>query len=430
MERNNNILDSEQVKFKKIKDPIYIEPSAKINVTMTDEQLDDVVMLIKNNTSEQVENMREIHEIIENENNENKPLEAEVLNTIPNDPSSLLVADSNDYNKSDISLFDMDKDTIHNMIEEELTNSISSSAKDMFDMDDESIINILSIVREYKKDNKYPVYKNMNPKLQSMIRTIANNTTGTFVSVNNIAKQLIQSFIDEAEMDQSFIDLEKSLDEVLNMPSIVDMYTEHMEEVMNTKIPEMVNELRSINENEKADKLEQVKQSFDDAYDLHLLKEKYNSVTRIRKAVRRDYCTNVKRYCDDLNYANKKTKFIMNDANLLGHALYKVFIEDRLTDNTDITINDIEKFIILLCMSLEGLDREDLPQAAYIYYLIKNIIILQHTEESKTDFSIKLINNIKNIIYYIREEEAKFNEQHIRVQHKQKRSVRNKSKQI
>lgn len=396
------------------------------NNILTNEQLEEIINTAEQSTPEEVINMKES---IEKANDIKDEIISEQVNIVPDDPSTLLTANNNDYNKSDISLFDMDKDTIHNLIEDEFNNSISSSAKDIFDMDEESIINLLQIIKKYKENNNYPVYKNMNPKLQSMVRTISDNSVGNSISVNRIAKELIQTFIDEAELNQSFIDLDKSLDDVLNMPSIVDMYTEHMEDVMNTKIPEMVKELREINENEKADKLEQVKQSFNDAYDLHLLKEKYDSVTRIRKAVRRDYC-DIKHYCDDLNYINRKTKFMMNDANMLGHALYKIFIDDVSDNEIDITVKDIGKFVILLCMSLEGLDREDLPQAAYIYYLIKNIVILQHTEESKTDFSIKLINNIKDIIYYIRQEEVKFNEQHVRVQHKQKRSVRNKSKRI
>lgn len=389
---------------------------------LTNEQLEEVVETIKDSTSEQVEKVREIHGQVEGIDNSNDNLEVEQVDAVVGDPSSYITQDKEGYVRSNIDFFDINKENIANLGIKEVEDHISDTAKQLFDLDDESVFNLLNIVREYKKNKNYPVWANMNTKLRGMIKIMALNANpGNAATANYpaIAKSLIQTFIDEAELDQSFIDLEYTLNEALHIPSIVDMYSEHTEEVMNTKIPEMVIELREAGEDAKADQLELVKRSFSDAYDLHLLEEAYDNSSRIRKALRKNHDDNY-RYEEDLNYANRKTKFMMNDAHTLYDALDSVLDEE-------FTSRDIRKFIILVCMSLENLDREDLPQAAYIYYLIKNIAILRLTDEAKTNFSIELINNIKRIIYMIRDKEAKFNNEHATVQHKPKRSVRNRS---
>ena len=63
--------------------------------------------------------------------------------------------------------------------------------------------------------------------------------------------------------------------------------------------------------------------------------------------------------------------------------------------------------------SCDNLNKEDTIDAAYIYYLFKNISMLSYAktrEESAADaFSVELISNIKALIYYVRAKEAAFN---------------------
>ena len=67
-----------------------------------------------------------------------------------------------------------------------------------------------------------------------------------------------------------------------------------------------------------------------------------------------------------------------------------------------------------------NMDPGNILDAAYMYYALKNITMLNLTNETKTDFAAELINNICDIIEFIREKEAEFNASGKSVKHKRK----------
>ena len=72
----------------------------------------------------------------------------------------------------------------------------------------------------------------------------------------------------------------------------------------------------------------------------------------------------------------------------------------------------MEKFLVLLFSSLSNLHKDELVDAAYIYYLLKNITMLNYMNDSSAKtanaFSVELISNIKALIYYITAKEEEF----------------------
>ena len=56
-----------------------------------------------------------------------------------------------------------------------------------------------------------------------------------------------------------------------------------------------------------------------------------------------------------------------------------------------------------------NMNPDNLEDAAYMYYSLKNITMLNLTNETKTAFASELINNICDVIQYIRDKEAEFN---------------------
>ena len=76
----------------------------------------------------------------------------------------------------------------------------------------------------------------------------------------------------------------------------------------------------------------------------------------------------------------------------------------------DVSMQDIYQFCILICESCRNMNPDDVIDASYMYYMIKNIIVLRHTQEAKTDFAIELISNICDTIVFIRNKEDEFNE--------------------
>ena len=69
------------------------------------------------------------------------------------------------------------------------------------------------------------------------------------------------------------------------------------------------------------------------------------------------------------------------------------------------------------------MDPCDLIDATFMYYLMRNIIMLKHGNESKTEFAAELINNICGVITFIRDKEAEFNESNMDKSKHAKRSA-------
>lgn len=316
----------------------------------------------------------------------------------------------------------------------ELTDSaktvLSNSAKENFNLNDEEMIQLIDCISHYKKDKNYPVYKNLPATIKADLTKAAVEAGYPMSNINQFAKYAMDQLINNAELEGAFVDLEKSIDEALNIPSISDLYSEHVSKVMDEIIPESIDRIRE-EYPEKADMLEKVRDAFHRAFSLCDLKVAYNSNARLRKSIRR-YTTELDRELNYFNHKNEKTNFKMIDVTEVPAALfealvtYPTYVQKMHEEAGDevpelykkilsykITAEDIDKFSILLAKSCENLNAEDLIDASYMYYLSKNMVVLKYSQEAKTDFAAELISNVCGTIAFIREKEAEFNESNL-----------------
>ena len=206
----------------------------------------------------------------------------------------------------------------------------------------------------------------------------------------------------------------------------MDLYTEHTRTVMEENIPKMVEEIKDTDP-DKAALLLKVKDEFTKSYTYTFAKDEYMNNSRLRKAVRK-HDKNLKRALDEFNFRNEKSNFKMNDvrelpevlAYILGSetvSIYNSYKADEIEPPAHVQkaydlradYDDINKFCILICKSCENLNPKDIADAAYMYYMMKNIIVLKHSNEAKTEFAAELISNICDTITFIRDKEAEFN---------------------
>ena len=330
----------------------------------------------------------------------------------------------------EMDLFDtMDPEKYEEAKQEKLVNSIKASMKANEkgeDITDEEAFAFIQLATTYKNDPSLDVYKALPKKFQDTIDKLMLEAGIGVSNRNAVSRMILGEFMNTAEVNAVFVDFEKALNEALNMPSIVDLYTEHTRDTMEKNIPEMIEKIKDKHP-EKAEMLAQVKNAFTEAYTLERLKNLYSiENNHVFKAVRRND-TEYKRHLDAFNRINVDSKFKMYDVRDLPVVLEKVLIKDpaeqinyyigtgmevpelvqRLVDMA-ITKIDIEKFSILLTHTALGMDGNNVIHAAYMYYLTKNIIMLKHTQEAKTAFAAELINNICDIIALIRDKEAVF----------------------
>lgn len=393
---------------------------------LTDEELDKVVTEAEKSTENLEIDIRKIKNEVEV--NPDAELKSEnVLESIGGDSDRMVMPTA--IPTSDISLFDIDSDEEYKPEPVELTPESIRNSRESMNLTDDEVYALLDAINKYKTDPNGSVYNSLPERFKSVVKQIAMNNGLEANSYNKITKIVLDEFISDANVEQAFIDLQKSLDEALNIPSIVDEYSSHMRDVMENKIPDMAEKIKEESP-EKAELLLKVKDSFTKAYDYSFAKQKYEELTQVRKSIRRCSDRELKLAIRNFNYRNSSSKFIMNDANelpiVLTHILhtepqniFKISNEKEIPEryrkiiDMNITPEDITKFTILVCNTCINMNPNDVIDASYMYYMLKNIITLKHTNEAKTDFAVELINNICDTISFIRNKEAEFNAEHL-----------------
>ena len=326
-----------------------------------------------------------------------------------------------------VSLFDIDSNGRAPQMDDRAINTSAEFAKGTFDLPDEDVLKLINTLNNMRKDPNFPVYANLPEKMQLVISKLAYENKIPVTKLESISRSMMQEFLNEAGVDNALVDLEKAIDEALNIPSIVDLYSEHTRDVMENIIPRTIDSIKD-EFPEKAQMLARVKAAFTESYNYSIAKVEYLSNARLRKTIRR-YEREFTRTLDLFNYQNEKSNFKMNDVRHMPEVLSKLLIEDpniaaNMAEESGESIEDldahildlaieekdIQKFCILMCKHCENRNPNDVIDAAYMYYLVRNIIALRHTQEAKTDFAVELINNICDVITFIRDKEREFDE--------------------
>lgn len=386
------------------------------DATLSKQQIDEIAVSLSEAGQEEIDKINQAKEnadeIVDEGNDDGIASELKDIN-LDSTYEDLLGSEYAGLPESDIDLFSL-VDGKPLISDEDIENRAKDNLSKMMDLPDIDIVEFCSLFTKYRKDkSSVPnIYGSMPPSIRKMIDTLCTEQGLPFTKKNEIAKMFLEEFISEAEVDETFVNIEKSIDEALKMPSISDMYSEHTNEVMNVKIPEIIEKIKDT-EPEHAKVLQDIRDEFTKAYNLDELKSHLEFNTRTRKLMRRDF-DDPHRFCDEFNLKNSHSQFKMPDCNNIIAAVDKV-IKDAMDSEEEsristmaITDIDVNKFVILFCRSAMDRDPDKLTDAAYMYYLVRNVTSLELTNDAKTEFAAQLINNICDIIELIREKEAEF----------------------
>lgn len=388
------------------------------NTYLTQEEMDQVLNVA---AEENVEARARMEKAIatpipEEENADEDGIAKEIRDVRLDDSLEDLIAGKiteEQYLNSDTNLFDIAKGAKPEISDEKVVEIIKASNSEAdFEMSDDDTMQFLSAISKYRRQENCNYYNELPKKFQDLVNQLLSANGMTIKDRNAVAKFIIGEFVSQAELDQIFIDFETSLNEALNIPSIGDLYSEHTREVMEVKIPEIIEKIKDT-EPENAKLLEDIRDRFTKSYDMSLMKEHFESNARTRKLMRRDW-TKYLDFCSEYNLRNSRSNFKMPDCRGIANALNHVFLDNPPADPEDrinkmnITEKDISKFIVLFCRVPIAMDPSDILDAAYMYYALRNIMSLNMTNDNKTSFTAELINNICDIIEFIRKKEAEF----------------------
>lgn len=391
----------------------------KKGTTLSDSDIKIIAATAKEATPEEVKRMRESiidTSEVESEGGEDGYCE-EIRNISVNSSYADLLGDkkADELATTSGDIFDVASPNFKPNDEDVKTNIIKNSGE-MFNLSDEEALDFADLLMRYRNKEDIPgIFTKLPSKIRNVIATMAAEQGVVPTEYNSVTKMFLDEFVSNAELDEVFVDLERSLDEALKIPSIMDMYSEHTRSIMEEKIPEIIEKIKD-KEPQNAETLRQIQAAFKRSYELSFLKDFYKADHRTRSDMR-EHVDNPFSYCEQFNLINAKSRFKMPDCMAICPALSKSLIKDSedstvregsRPDVMGITAEDVSKFIILFCRSFKFFDASDLVQAAQMYYSAKNIIVLGRTAEAKTEFALELINNICDIIEFIREQEANY----------------------
>lgn len=274
------------------------------------------------------------------------------------------------------------------------TEKAMQSFKDIFGASDEDMIEFLNVVKRFKSGEKFSIYNALPNSFKKVVQTVTISQGGDRKHFNTVAREfLVDQFIQNEEMNNAFDSFNKELEGLYDeIPSMADMYADTLYEAMTTDIYKKVEAVQESNP-ELAEKLIKISTVFRDTYEFSSIKEFISS----------------KKYCSRVAKTRKKDKFDdeMKDFNFLlsKNNLFKwpdvTAIKDILIRKLGVRYtSQIEVFMLNLYYSRLGIDLNDVYEAEYTYYIIRNIIALDFAEgESK--FNKILIGNLNNLMNYI-----------------------------
>jgi hypothetical protein len=317
-----------------------------------------------------------------------------------NDQGQLVKVEAPEY-KSD-SLTDIMAGSTDDKTAESLKKAIGT-----YNLSDSDILETLTIVNRYKSGEKFSIYNALPDSLKRLVNI--NCGSGNKQHRQLYAKMLIEAFIADANLEKEFVDFNTSLQKELDIPSLMDMYNDHIKEVMETKLLEKAAAMEEKDPN-AAKLLRDVSAAFTDSYTYKKLVEYLENNKKFTKKISREV-DKYNRYCNDLNYMSSKSEFVINDVSLMLPVLDKVLPETLDIDGDIFLITNvnIKKFIVAFCSSCAFMDKTNTVHNAYIYYFIKNILTLEYSEVEKNEFAQTIINNIVETMKTILKMEKEYN---------------------
>ena len=251
---------------------------------------------------------------------------------------------------------------------------------------------LADLVLAYREDKKTKLYKNLPDVLKKRITSLYNQIGGNAaaasgVSKEDIAREIINSILDNSEINAAMaqLDLELSKYTAESTRDMVALFSDACNELFSK-----IDEIRA-EDPERADMLLGVKTAFDDATNFNKQIEYLNS----------DKPRNVRKYHRRAHAITDTFNNLVNVGEIKIPNINELFdiIKLRLPQYNKDQINE---FIILLCRSTMDLDFSVLSNIAYVYKLVDRIYKFKFiTAGYEDEETTQVFNDISGVIELI-----------------------------
>ena len=362
-------------------------------ITMTEEQINEVAKVLKENISEDVKHLREINDAPFPHNTINKPelVETEALVEInPVTGEQTVIGPASSRSENDVTISDIvdgkDEDILNDVtIKEETYSKLNE-----YGLTNEETEQFTSVILRRLQGEKFSIYKELPMKIKNMVRGMCgSNNINQLQACSEI---VVDQFISELKIEQEFVDFQDSLKKEIGGLDMMNIYDEYLKETMEDKLIAKANELEAT-EPEKAKTLREISEAYKDSYEfttmIKALEENWKEARRLDKEIKK-----YDRYCTEFNYKYKDSKFKINDIKLVAHSL------DRAMKDYSVYMSDIKKFVVLFCRITRNMRPDNIVEHSYMYYTIKNILALDYMKIESEAYTktVESVLNVMNLI--------------------------------
>lgn len=255
-----------------------------------------------------------------------------------------------------------------------------------YNLTNDDIIILSELIQKYKNNidmNYYEAIPKSIKKLADGIR-IASISQGMKCTKNDSAKFIIKEMIHDAKMANAFNTFTNDLSQ-----SVVEMnekYNQYLTEAFDEAFKNI--DKIEIENPEQAEKIKKVKAAFDNAitFDKQLEYIEKTTVNKLNKYS--------KRYYNEVAYFNNLVN--VTDVKIPNIGELLTIIQNMLPEYD---IEDIKKFIVVICKSSYDIDMNDVIQLAYIYKMINSIYEAKFiAQKQMPEVTQKVFGNISKVI--------------------------------
>lgn len=349
---------------------------------LTEEELDQVVETLNNNEDPKADALEKAKETDEEEELE----EGTLYVSSDLDGQTRILGTEPPETPIDASLSDIEDGEFLSGTHDE---SIKETFSTVYDISDEEAQQMLELIIKYKNGEKVSYYNLLPDTIKERVRNEMKQL-GATPNPQNLAaftKMLLDEFISEAKIDEAFADFQASLEKELDIPSMVDMYSSAYRDQMEIKLMDLANTLEESGDVEKAEQVREVSRAYTDAYKFTTVRQFLKTNRKARKRIKDTSKFN--RFCDDFDFAAKKSKFRFKSMHLVYNALQIAF---RLWDE-----DDAKKVVIMICSAYRLKSHENIVDTALMYYTVNNLCMLAHFGTTKTDFGQEIVDNVESL---------------------------------
>lgn len=283
-------------------------------------------------------------------------------------------------------------------------NVKESSIAMAFDLDENDCKQFAIVINKYKKDESYPIYRNLPPKLQVAIdnQAVAMGVINQ-ASRNSITKNMINMVVTDVGADMYQIDMQRVLNNKIESMSGHLMQEAYTDIISNKK--EKMYKIAEILEKEgHMDKAIICREIGDAAEESYKLEKFYNAIKTHKIKVKKIDMEKPDRTYNIINNKYHNSALCINRVSDIPIALGR---QMQFTDKKieGVTYNTIVGFTVLFCKYCNNMNPNNPQDHTFMYYFIKNILAMDSAPagDDNTKFVMDLVDRIKDCLISVHE---------------------------